>query len=183
MNQHLLGNLATMLLSSIACLFPMASNAQITATQGVSTRQDTTPLSDTLFQTAMVLTGPFPLANRSLWGSSRWTDPDIFQQFADYRCDGIAITKMQMRGTLRKDRRLQIHVKGELESVAPHDKRVNMYFALLNDDEVIAIEFTKIQEAPAGAVKSFQVEFDMPTDRIREQPPTRLRISFHDHDD
>jgi hypothetical protein len=183
MNHHRWGFSATLLLSSIACLFHMTSRAQITATQGVSTRFDTTPLSDTLFRTAMVLTGPFPLADRTLWGRSQWTDPDIFQQFADYRCDGIAITGMQMRGTLLENGRLQVQVKGEFDSVASHDKKAHMYFVLLNDGEVIAVEISQLLPAPAGTTKAFQVDFELPTDRIRDEPPTYLRISFFDHDD
>ena len=183
MNHHLSSSLATLLLTSLAYLFPGASHAQISATQGVSTHQDSTAQFDTQFHSPMILTGPFPLADRSQWGKSEWNDPDIFHKFADYRCDGIALTKMQMRGTLRKDGRLQVQVKGEFDSVASHDKKVNMYFALLNDDEVIAIEFTELQRAPAGTTKRFQVDFEIPTDRIRDQPPTRLRISFYDHDD
>ena len=183
MDQHLLRALAAMLLLSIACFFPLGSSAQITAAQGVSsTTQDAMSQSNGQFQSPMMLTGPFPLADRKLWGSTQWSDPDVFQQFADRRCDGIAITRMQMRGTLDKDGRLQVEVKGEFDSIASHDKQFNLEFAFLNDDEVIAVAFTPFQPAAQGTATGFQVDFWIPTNRIREEPPTRLRIRFADRD-
>jgi hypothetical protein len=145
--------------------------------------QDSTAKVDTQCHSPMVLTTPFPLADRSLWGNSGWTDPEAMQQLRDFRCDGIAITEMRMRGKLRNDGKLEVAVKGEFDSVRGHDKRVDMKYELLNGDTIVGVGYSKNLKAPEGKQKRFSFDFDIPADQLQGKPATQLRITFSDYDD
>jgi hypothetical protein len=145
--------------------------------------QDSTAQSDTQFHSPMVLKTPFPLADRSLWGNGQWTDPEAMQQLRDFRCDGIAIAEMRMRGKLRNDGKLEVEVKGEFDSVSGHDKRVDMKYELLNGDTIVGVGHSEKLKAPEGKQKRFSFDFDIPADQLQSQPATQLRITFSDYDD
>jgi hypothetical protein len=164
-------------------LFPAVALAQVSATQGVAVTHDSTAQFDTQYHSPMVITAPFPLADRTLWGSSKWTDPDVFKQLRDFRCDGVSIAEMQMRGKLQIDGNLEVRVKGEFDSVKGHDKRVDMKFELLNGDTVVGVGYSEKLKAPEGEQKRFNFDFEVPAGQLQSQPATYLRITFSDYDD
>jgi hypothetical protein len=100
-----------------------------------------------------------------------------------FRCDGIAIAEMRMRGKLRNDGKLEVEVKGEFDSVGGHDKRVDMKYELLNGDTIVGVGYSEKLKAPEGKQKRFSFDFDIPAGQLQSQPPTRLRITCSDYDD
>jgi hypothetical protein len=154
---------------------------QASGAQGVAVAQQDTAEVETQFHSPMILTATFPLADRSLWGTGKWTDPELLRPFRDFRCDGVTIEEMRMRGKLRADGRLEVDVKGEFDSVAGHDKRVDMKVELLNGDTVVGVGYSVRLKAPEGEERRFGFDFDTPAGELL--PATRLRITFSDYDD
>jgi hypothetical protein len=165
---------------------PQASAApdgspRVSAAQGVAVVQRDTAQTDTQFYSPMILVAPFPLADRSLWGTGKWTDPEVFRPFRDFRCDGISVVEMMMRGKLQSDGKLKIEVKGGFDSLPGHDKRADMKMELLNGDTLVGVGYSNQLKAPEGKRKNFGFDFYTPAGEL--QPTTHLRITFTDYDD
>src|SRR5450631_3579557 len=64
--------------------------------------------------------------------SGNWSDSAILKELRDYRCDGLTILQMQMRGDLHRDGNLEVQVKGKIDAIKGHDKLVNMKFDFIN---------------------------------------------------
>lgn len=173
--------LATLLLGATQILISHIANAQIQATQGVAPTPESPTQFQTEFHSPMVLTAPFPLTDRSQWGTGNWTDPSIFQQLFDYRCDGIAISLLRMRAELVDNGNLEIQVKGKLDAIKGHDKRVNLKLDFINADKVAASGYSNKINAPDEEVSSFHFKLTIPAGTI--QDGTLLRITFSDYDD
>jgi hypothetical protein len=179
-------------------LLPSATFGEINATQGV-TNVSNGPAE---FHSPMVLDAPFPLTDREQWGSGNWSEPGIFpltgrepggtgnwsdpailQQLRDYRCDGLTILQMQMRGELHSDGSLEVQVKGKIDAIKGHDKRVDMKFDFINGDVVGATGHSASLKAPEKKVRDFSFKFTIPAAVVQSQPPTHLRVTFSDYDD
>jgi hypothetical protein len=152
-------------------------NQQVTAIQGVTAAQGSTAQ----FNSPMILTASFPLADRQLWRSAEWTDPNALSAFRDFRCDGIAIAEMQMRGKLQDDGKLKIDIKGRFDTLPGNDKLVDMKVELLNGDTLVGVGYASKLGAPEGKQKKFGFSFY--TQYSDLQPTTHLRITFTDFDD
>ncbi|MGA8938377.1 MAG: hypothetical protein WB439_04355, partial [Acidobacteriaceae bacterium] len=63
----------------------------------------------------MILTAPFPLADRKQWGNPAWSNKDLMDPISYYRCDNVAISDLQMRGDLLPNGDLHVLIKGKLE--------------------------------------------------------------------
>lgn len=170
-------------LSPLVFLLPFAAMAQISAAQGVAGAVENTEQVQTGFHSPMVLNMPLPLTDHSQWGSGNWSNPVLFQQLGDYRCDGIAIAEMRMRGTADSEGALRVDVKGKFDAVKGHDKRVDMKFEFLNGDAVSATGYARKLKAPEEEVRSFDFSFTIPASAVQSEPPTTLRITFSDYDD
>jgi len=180
--------IASLIAATIAPLVPTVSSAQITASQAVAPVQGNRAPIDTQFHSPLVLTIPIPPEARNLWGNGKWTDRSTFQQLRDFRCDGIAITDMQVRSKLSRRNFLSreqflVEIKGKFDSVRGHDRRVDMKLELLSDDEVIGVGYVEKLKAPEAKDKSFDEELDFPTQPINDRAPTHVRITFSDYDD
>lgn len=173
--------LAAFLLATVHILAPRFAAAEIQATQGVAPTPESPAQFQTEFHSPMVLTAPFPLTDRSQWGTGNWTDPSLFQQLFDYRCDGIAISLLRMRAELVDNGNLEIQVKGKLDAIKGHDKRVNLKFDFINGDKVAASGYSNKINAPDEEVSSFHFKFTIPASVV--QDGTVLRITFSDYDD
>lgn len=173
--------LVMLLLGATQILLPHTAVAEIQATQGVAPTPESPAQFQTEFHSPMVLTAPFPLNDRGQWGTGNWTDPAVFQQLFDYRCDGIAISLLRMRAELVDNGNLEIQVKGKLDAIKGHDKRVNLKLDFIDGDKVAASGYSNKISAPDEEVSSFHFKLIIPASAI--QDGTLLRITFSDYDD
>lgn len=169
------------MVSLCAGLLPPEASAQIQATQGVPAVQEGEAQFQTEFHSPMVLTAPFPLTDRSQWGKGNWSDPSLLRQFFDYRCDGIAISELRMRGEQLDNGSLEVQVKGKIDAIKGHDKRVNLKFDFLNGNTLAASGYSSKIKAPDEEVSSFHFRFTIPAGAV--QDGTTMRITFSDYDD
>ncbi len=172
-----------------ALTLPAAAGAQVAATQGsatISAAQGTpAPLeaSPTQFRSPMVLTLPFPLADRGRWGSGKWSEPGLLDPMQDYRCDGVAMRDVSMRGTLDQAGNLSVEVRGKFDNVPGRDKRVDVKLDLLDGDAVAATGYAYRLKAPENKARGFKFNLSFPAAAIRSDPATRMRITLTDYDD
>jgi len=185
-------------LALFALILPAAvgagtADAQVAAVQGASTisaaqgTQAPTPAaaqaSATAFHSPMMLTLPFPLADRNQWGTGKWSEPGVLDPIADYRCDGVALRDVSMRGAIDKGGSLSVDVKGKLDNVPGHDKRVDLKIELLNGDAVGATGYAYRLKAPESKTHGFKFALSFPAAVIQSDPATRMRITLTDYDD
>lgn len=170
-------------LAPLVLLLPFAAAAQISAAQGVTAPDQGTQPIQSEFHSPMVLDVPLPLTDRGQWGNGHWSDPGVFQQLHDYRCDGMAIVELRMRGTAKSDGTLKVEVKGKIDAIKGHDKRVDMKFEFLNGGSVAAAGYANKLKVPDEEVRSFSFSFSIPANAVLSEPPTRLRITLSDYDD
>jgi len=180
-------------LALLALTLPAAVVAQVTVNQGTSVisaaqgvpaaAPATAPLSANEFHSPMVLSLPFPLTDRTQWGTGKWSEPGALDPIQDYRCDGVALMDVSMRGALDKSGSLSIDVKGRLDNVPGHDKRVDLKIELLNGDAVAATGYAYRLKAPERKTRGFKLALSFPAAAIQSDPATRMRITVTDYDD
>ncbi len=160
-------------------------SATISAAQGTSAPPSAPPLeaSPTKFHSPMVLTLPFPLADRSSWGNGKWSEPGLLDPVQDYRCDGVAMRDVSMRGALDPAGNLSVEVRGKFDNVPGHDKRVDVRLDLLDGDAVAATGYAYRLRAPENKARGFKFNLSLPAAAIRSDPATRMRITLTDYDD
>lgn len=167
----------------LALLAPAVAHPQIRAMQGTVTTEAASGTDASEFHSPMVLSLPFPLADHALWKAQTWTDPNVFLALRDYRCDGITIQELQMRGTPRPGGVLAVAVRGRFKTARGQDKLVEIKVELLNGDTVAAVRRSDGLKASEGRLRSFDFDFEIPAELVHEDPATRMRVTFTDRDD
>lgn len=164
----------------LAAAFAMpAAPAEISGVQGpgaVAPAADDSAQAH-YFYSPMILTAPFPLADRKQWGAPAWSNKDIMDPLSYYRCDNVAISDLQMRGDLLPNGDLHVLVKGKLENRYGHDRRVTLKFELLNGDAVVSTNETTPLKANDDDKTRYKYDFNVPASSIVAVPATRMRIT------
>lgn len=174
--------IAILAIGTTTVLSAAMSSAQITASQGVTPVQSNRTSVESPYHSPMVLTIPLPPDARDVWGRDKWTDSRTFQHLRDFRCDGIAITDMQLRSAM-SSKRLRVEIKGKFDSIRGRDKRVDMKLEFLSDDEVIGVGYADKLKAPEAKDRQFTIGLDFRDTRVQNRTPTHVRITFSDYDD
>ena len=129
------------------------------------------------YYSSMILSAPFPLADRKQWGAPAWSNKDIMDPLSNYRCDNVAISDMQMRGDLLLNGDLHVLVRGKLENRYGHDRRVTLKFELLNGDSVVSSNESAPLKANDDDKTHYKYDFAVPAGSIVAAPATRMRIT------
>lgn len=129
------------------------------------------------FYSPMILTAPFPLADRKLWGNPAWSNKDLMDPISRYRCDNVAISDLQMRGDSLPNGDLHVLIKGKLENRYGHDRRITLKFELLNGDSVVSTNETPPLKANDDDKTRYKYDFNVPASAIVDAPATRMRIT------
>ena len=126
---------------------------------------------------------PFPLADQATWGKDQWSEPAVLATLAAHGYDGLAISEMQMRGTLRDGTTLFVEVRGRIDAVKGHDKLVDLKLEFLKGNAVVATAVLPDIKAPEEKVSKFKGTFSLPVAALSANPATTMRVTITDRND
>jgi hypothetical protein len=150
--------------------------AQTTASQG---QPEPGPADDVkTFESPMILEIPLePLA--SLLGKTWVTIEDVPR----YRCEGVSLQKVRVRGTRQKSGAIGLNVKTETYTVPGKDKFADLQFELLLDGESIASELIKEVNAEEGTKRHVSSYLEVPVGKseVQDKPVLRITVTVTDN--
>jgi hypothetical protein len=135
-----------------------------------------------------IFSGPFPLADRSLWGKGGWfgygeyTDAEVFKAWYVVHCDGVAISEFRMRGK-PDGANLRVQLKGKYyNDLSGHDKQVELTVRVLKGTQVLASssDRTKVEEGDHAA---FTLDLDIPQHALDAPPAPTIQATMKTRDD
>jgi hypothetical protein len=150
--------------------------AQTTAQQGAVAPASEEPKVQ-LFKSPMVLTVPLGKASELL--SEK---PITFTDMANYRCDGVSITQLDVRARRRDDASAELMVDARTWTIEGHDKWVHILTELLVDGKVIAtdeIPDLKSEEHSSGRGRTY-IEIGNRSALTEGEPALRITLNATD---
>jgi hypothetical protein len=133
------------------------------------------------FHSPMVLETVFPMwikGKRDAWVTSAES-----QRLRTFRCDRISILSLSTNAREASSGQTEIRIKVELNNPNHnHDKEVALLFEVINGDITDAsfkLEPVKVKE---GATVTKVSKARIPLSALREEPPTKLRITMTNWD-
>jgi hypothetical protein len=167
--------------SSVFLLFagPMAGHgvvAQTTASQG---RPEPGTVNDvTHFQSPMVLEIPLETFDSLL--QKQWVP---IEDVPRYRCDGVSLQKVRVRGMLRKNGTYGLDVKLETYTVPGKDKWADIQFDLVLDGAILKSELIPQVNAEEDSTRRVSSYLEVPPDKTGspDKPILRLTVTVTDN--
>jgi len=145
----------------------------------------------------MVLDTVFAAADRSLWGEGGWFTVKDYLDVGKFTCDGVSLRNdyKPSKGTWGPGLELaakladEAHVRVKIRAVVHnprhnHDKFVNLFFEVLNGDELVeSVRMPPIKAQDDADEVDKEVALVVPLDALKTAPMTRLRITMSTIDD
>ena len=150
--------------------------AQTTASQG---RPEAGPADDVKsFESPMILEMPLePLASLL---EKKWVTIDDVPR---YRCEGVSLQMVRVRGRRQKSGAIGLDVKTETYTVPGKDKYADLLFELVLDGESIASELIKDVNAEEDTTRHVSSYLEVPVGKteVRDKPVLRITVTVTDN--
>jgi hypothetical protein len=127
------------------------------------------------FQSPMILDTPFLLDREAQWDNK----PRFAPYLAGFICEGVAISRLSMRGTLQRNKSLRIVLQTTLYTQPGVDRYVTLKYEVVVDGVIISTAIDGELDAEEGKTVSGKRQFDIPAGPLTSaaSPPT-LRITM-----
>ena len=102
----------------------------------------------------------------------------IYSDIYQYRCDGVQITKLTLRGE-PDGNQLAVQVAGKVSGKrASHDKKYTFDLEFMNGDAVVATAQSKDNKVESHDNDDFKFHFKVPQAVLKTDPATAMRITM-----
>jgi hypothetical protein len=132
-------------------------------------------------QSPMTFEIPFEASNPDLWGRGEIA---LRESLEEHVCDGVSISRLAVAPQKPVNAAVAVKVVFTLYNKPGHDKVVDVAFALVREDELLAKEVSlqgiEVEETRSVA-RSFT--FSIPEERLRAEPAPVMRITLSVIDD